>query len=134
MLVLYSLRPPRWKIGDFGTCSEVKSSQSTRDFETCMCSESTLSELNFTRDSRGTDCYRAPEILPEVAGSQPTFNDKSDIWALGCIAFEILHGYRLFSSDWTVIEAAVRNWLPEIPIDERFQVLIPQLRWSNWRN
>jgi serine/threonine protein kinase len=60
--------------------------------------------------------------LPEIAICQPAFDSKADIWALGCIAFEILHGYKLFSSDWSVIEAAAKKSLPEIPIDERFEV------------
>jgi len=105
-VVLYSVKLRRWKIGDFGTCSEATSKR-----------------LNTTRDSRGTNCYRAPEILPDAAASdRPAFNHKADIWALGCIAFEILHGHKLFSSDWALMEATLMNKLPEISVDEQLPV------------
>jgi serine/threonine protein kinase len=32
----------------------------------------------------------------------PVYNNKADIWALGCIFYELLHGKRLFSNDWEI--------------------------------
>ena len=45
---------------------------------------------------RGTTGYRAPELLP--FGSA-TYNNKVDIWALGCILFEIVTRTKRFESD-----------------------------------
>jgi len=46
---------------------------------------------------RGTDSYRAPEIL-----DSNKYNSRSDIFALGCINYEIITGRPLFTSDWAV--------------------------------
>jgi serine/threonine protein kinase len=54
--------------------------------------------LNTTQYSRGTDGYRAPELLHD----EPRFNNKSDIFAFGCILFELLTGAKLFLSDWSI--------------------------------
>jgi serine/threonine protein kinase len=35
---------------------------------------------------------------------QPTFSAKVDIWALGCVYFEVIMGYKLFESDWSAKE------------------------------
>jgi serine/threonine protein kinase len=51
-----------------------------------------------TAASRGTSGYRAPELLREHA----VYNVKTDIWALGCIIYEILNGCRLFYNDYSV--------------------------------
>jgi serine/threonine protein kinase len=56
--------------------------------------------LNTTRFSRGTQGYRAPEVLREDA----RYNNKADIFALGCILFEITIGKKLFRTDWGVRE------------------------------
>jgi serine/threonine protein kinase len=61
-------------------------------------------------DRRGTDGYRAPEI-PEFnydpsGNSVPgTFSKGSDVWALGCILFEIAttRNRRAFGSDYETI-------------------------------
>jgi serine/threonine protein kinase len=92
--VLYSGTDNCWKIADFGTCCEATSSR-----------------LNTSRLSRGTACYRAPEIISE----RSMYNNKADIWALGCILYEILSGVQLFSSDWATREFAASRKL-ELPV------------------
>jgi serine/threonine protein kinase len=67
-----------WKIGDFGTTTE-----------------GTSKRLIPTPQQRGTRAYMPPEILrdPERA----MFNNKTDIWALGCIMWEMMFGEKLFN-------------------------------------
>jgi serine/threonine protein kinase len=67
--------------------------------------------------SRGTTSYRAPEIL-----ESNKYNNRADIFALGCIIFELVTGQRLFSTDWAVLEHArskksifPEQWPPAIP-------------------
>jgi serine/threonine protein kinase len=83
--VLYSETDECWKITDFGTATEA-----------------TSKHFNTTRYSRGTACYRAPELIRE----DPKFNNKVDIWALGCILYELSTGCKLFSGDFAVIECS----------------------------
>jgi serine/threonine protein kinase len=78
-LVLYSRKDAIWKIGDFGFTS-VGSSQSIR----------------YSSNARGTPGYRAPELLQGERGS---FNNKADIWAMGCILFELAAGKKAFEND-----------------------------------
>jgi serine/threonine protein kinase len=65
-----------------------------------------------TELSRGTPSYRAPELLAE----HPTFSDESDIWALGCILFELAAKRKAFSSDWEVHDYAVTRRKPPVPL------------------
>lgn len=49
--------------------------------------------------SRGTIGYRAPELLP-VSESEPgRYNNKADIWSLGCILYQLSTGRLPFLSD-----------------------------------
>lgn len=43
--------------------------------------------------------YRAPELLTEMA---PSYNNKLDIWAMGCILYELAVGQKLFYNDYAV--------------------------------
>lgn len=70
-----------WKIADFGATSE---GSSNGFFATVY--------------SRGTPSYRAPELL----SCPPFYNNKSDIWALGCILYELATGMKTFSADLDV--------------------------------
>ena len=70
-----------WKIADFG-----------------ITQEGTSRTPLITTSSRGTASYRAPELLTD----SPIYTNKVDIWALGCIAFEIFTGRKRFGSDWEV--------------------------------
>jgi serine/threonine protein kinase len=49
--------------------------------------------------------YRAPELLQK----NPIYNEKVDIWSLGCIIFELLHGRKLFSGDSETREFSVKQ-------------------------
>jgi len=74
--VLYSDSERCWKIADFGACAEGSSNA-----------------LYVTSNGRGTSGYRAPELLR----NQYTYNNKADIWGLGCILYELFSGTKLFS-------------------------------------
>jgi hypothetical protein len=50
--------------------------------------------------SRGTESYRAPELIRE----HPVFTKKVDIWAVGCIFYEIVTSRKAFHGDWRVRE------------------------------
>jgi len=52
-----------------------------------------------TSSRRGTDGYRAPELLDDPNGS---FSNKSDMWSLGCILFEMITGQQRFRSDYAL--------------------------------
>ena len=51
-----------------------------------------------TQYARGTTCYRAPELLAENSG----YTNKVDIFALGCILFELVNRKKAFSDDFSV--------------------------------
>jgi serine/threonine protein kinase len=78
--VLFSELSQCWKLADFG-----------------IASDATSRTLHSTVLKRGTASYRAPEILSVASGQ---FNTKSDIFAFGCIIFEIVTIQRLFAEDW----------------------------------
>ena len=90
--VLFSSVHNCWKIGDFGTASSATSKQ-----------------LHTTRYSRGTAGYRAPELLDS---GNPRFNNKADIFALGCIIYEVLTGTKLFLDDFKINSFASTGKLP----------------------
>jgi serine/threonine protein kinase len=66
--------------------------------------------LRDTEHSRGTACYSAPELLIERK-----FNKKTDIWALGCVLFEVCTGKKAFTSEWATISYARQTPVP-LPI------------------
>jgi serine/threonine protein kinase len=82
IVVLLSLKDGRWKLSDFGAASRATSDR-----------------LRTTEYQRGTSGYRAPEVL-----TQSRYNQKSDIFALGCIMYEVITGRKLFESDWNIHE------------------------------
>jgi serine/threonine protein kinase len=53
-----------------------------------------------TRDGRGTEGYRAPELIQDEKG---TYTNKVDIWAIGCILHEVWFLQKAFGRDWEVI-------------------------------
>ena len=80
--VLYSRRKNLWKIIDFGNTVEA-TSQNPRT----------------SRYVRGTAGYRAPELILD----SHIYTNKADVWALGCILYELAVGKKAFDSDWNVI-------------------------------
>jgi len=101
--VLFSERDACWKVTDFGSAALA-----------------TSKSLITTSLARGTDCYRAPEVL-----DNRRYNNRADVFALGCIVFEIITGQKLFSSDWAVHEYAQKG-SPIIP--EQWPVATPGSR------
>jgi serine/threonine protein kinase len=79
------MKDRRWKIADFG-----------------ISAEGTSRRARTTHYARGTSSYRAPEVLRESS----TFNNKVDIWALGCILYELVAHKLAFSGDWGVMAYA----------------------------
>ena len=77
-----------WKIADFG-----------------LTTEGSWELSRTTHAARGTDGYRAPEMLYSDGGRQ-IFTQKSDIWSLGCIFFEIMTSGKAFPSDHAIIQYA----------------------------
>lgn len=81
--VLYSTAEQLWKLADFELTSGGTGSTGT--------------EGSFVAThSRGTCGYRAPELFGELGGH----TNKVDIWALGCIAYELVTRTKLYNSDW----------------------------------
>jgi serine/threonine protein kinase len=107
--VLLSLNDGVWKIADFGLTSE---SLSTR--------------IYVTHYGRGTACYRSPEMIRE----DPGVSKKSDIWALGCILFELVSGKKAFPQDlslFTFLHDKRIPAIPKLPIDFRSQCCLEEL-------
>jgi serine/threonine protein kinase len=80
--VLYSSVQRRWQLCDFGTSATATSKR-----------------LVVTSSRRGTGGYRAPEVL-----DTGVYNNKSDQFSLGCIAFELTFGTKLFRDDYGVLQ------------------------------
>ena len=83
--MLYSLRDSRWKLSDYGLIPgntyvrPITTKRSTKDGE-----------------------YSAPEV---VVGDQP-YTNKSDIWSLGCIIFEMMFQQTAFRSSIELLNYA----------------------------
>jgi serine/threonine protein kinase len=93
--VLFSRLQNCWKLADFGSSSQATSKR-----------------LNTTSLSRGTQGYRAPEVL-EHPGH---FNNRSDMFSFGCIIVELVTGQKLFESDLAVVRFAERpSWANGLP-------------------
>src|SRR5579859_7828868 len=86
-IVLYSSQDRWWKIADFGLTSTAASTQ-----------------LQTTSAARGKCSYRAPELL---LGPKSRYNQKSDLWALGCILYELITGATPFKNDFSVHQYAL---------------------------
>jgi serine/threonine protein kinase len=82
--VLYSSKGGVWKIIDFGLTAQGGSQKA-----------------NTTVYARGTSGYRAPEMIQE---EHQTFTNKVDIWALGCMLFEVFSGKKAFAGDGAALE------------------------------
>lgn len=94
-IVLYSSRNEVWKIADFG-----------------ISAEGTSRKALTTVSARGTASYRAPEL---VKGEKLTYTRQVDIWAMGCIFFELTFHRKAFSGDISVLSYALSGEAPELP-------------------
>lgn len=101
MKVLYSPDHNLWKVTDFG-----------------ISTESTSGKAHTTRYARGSTSYRAPELIQE----HPTYTNKVDIWALGCVLYELTTYKIAFPESWNIRDYS----LSEVPISVQGP-LLPQL-------
>lgn len=85
-----------WKIGDFG-----------------FTVHGTSKNLISTDLAKGTKSYRAPELLQE----QSKYNNKVDIWAMGCIFYELVTQQTAFRDDYETREWSFSNQEKMIPLD-----------------
>jgi tetratricopeptide (TPR) repeat protein len=90
-----------WKIVDFGIASQATSKRPM-----------------VTRYSRGTEGYRAPELIVDPY----VFTNKVDIWATGCILFELLTGQMLFKSDFAIRDYFLSQTNPDIVVPDVLSV------------
>lgn len=94
-IVLYSRRDCVWKLADFG-----------------LASEGTSGTLHFSADAKGTSGYRAPELI-----ESQVYNNKVDIWSLGCILYELTVGQKAFKDDITTFEYKTSEQVLHIVLD-----------------
>ena len=79
--MLHSQAGQIWKIADFG-----------------LTSEGTSKRAHTTRYAHGTSSYRSPELI-----ENEKYTNKVDIWAIGCILYELIFKTKAFSEDWAVL-------------------------------
>jgi serine/threonine protein kinase len=72
-----------------------------------------------TIGGRGTPCYRAPELV-NLDGPLH-YNNKVDIFAMGCILFELTSGKRAFRNDFAVHQYSESRTLT-LPLDDGQQL------------
>lgn len=92
-----------------------------------------------TNSAHGTECYRAPEL---ISGTQAIVSMKSDIWALGCVTYELLSGTMAFLYEGKVREyfsnEHIEIAVPTLPVDISAQsrqcigILLNQLLAREW--
>src|SRR5271170_3594529 len=101
--VLYSCESSAWKLADFGLSCEG-SSKTNRP----------------TQYGRSTPGYRAPELLE--SDGDATYTNKVDIWALGCILYELATRKRAFKNDWEVFQYRSLGNTMEVVLGDIFDV------------
>lgn len=107
--VLYCYHDQFWKIADFG-----------------LASEGTSKKAQTTRYARGTSSYRAPELIREEK-----YTNKVDIWAVGCIFYEVLFKEKAFSNDYAISQFAQDNHPSERPLKLPFEKAMLHYEISN---
>ena len=103
-LVFFCSADGNWKIGDFGF---------VRAGSSVVAKQSLF--------GHGTAGYRAFELLREIDGN---FTNKVDIFALGCIIFEMVTKKQAFCGDWDVREYALSQ--PPTPLNVEFAVPVDE--------
>ncbi len=69
-----------------------------------------------TMSRAGTRPYMSPEQYSQYSGNSETIDRRSDIWALGVVLAEMLHGLRPFpQSDRDALSEAIRAEEPVLP-------------------
>src|SRR5271170_1008685 len=117
------MKDGKWKIADFG-----------------LSTEATSKHARTTIFANGTPCYRAPELLNE----NPNFTNKVDIWALGCIVYELFFEKRIFATEWDVNAYHTSESLLAVPpiiaeepnggLQSHVSGLLRDLLHRNWEN
>lgn len=74
-----------------------------------ISAEGTTSRAQSTVGRRGTTGYRSPEIVKE---DNATFTNKVDIFAFGCILYEMVFRKKLFCTDYSLVAYAYTGKLP----------------------
>jgi serine/threonine protein kinase len=95
---LLSVKDATWKVADFGFASEG------------LSREAYTSVLG-----RGTDGYRAPELVSIDALEIGKAGKPSDIWALGCIFFELVTRRRAFFDSYKLVQFKKGEYNPIKP-------------------
>lgn len=104
-LVLYSCKDMAWKVADFGLTSEGNSES-----------------LRSTEAARGTPGYRPPELLQRKHDTDmPRYNNAVDIWAMGCVLYELIFGVKLFLSDLDVLNHYQDKETFTVIVDPRYK-------------
>jgi serine/threonine protein kinase len=75
-----------------------------------------MSEHVPTERARGTSGYRAPELLHY---NDAHFSFRTDMWALGCLLFQVLTRQRIFREDFYALQYS--NGRSDLPLPIPFQ-------------
>jgi len=94
-VVLYSRKDSEWKVADFGLTSEGGSGT-----------------FQASHLGRGTTSYRAPELL-----TNEEYNNKIDIWAIGCILNELATFKKTFGTDIEVYQFSKEQMPLKVTLD-----------------
>jgi serine/threonine protein kinase len=93
--------------------------------------------MAFSKQSRGTDAYRAPELLNALDSSnkdEATVSKKSDIWAIGCVLYQLAttNKAKAFPNDFFALNYG-RGYdgfhLPQLTLEQNPQLWRPS-RWT----
>src|SRR5436190_7733490 len=107
--VLLSIRNNAWQVSDFG-----------------LTQQGTSRIARYTHHCRGSEGYRGPEMVRGI----PLVCKQTDIFSLGCLAYELATGMKLFERDYDLFEYMSTRRRPQVPqleIDGLSQILLSQL-------
>ena len=96
--VMFNQKDGLWKVADFGLTKIEKTSG------------------NETQVGNGTSGYRAPEIIVPLAENRKAeYGNKVDVFAMGCILFEIIFQKKAFTNDIAVHQFWRSKRAPRFP-------------------